>query len=160
MENYNWWDDPKNKEQIEKISWWNHEENQDFFMLPLSVTESEGCWVACCNEETEKLLGKGLHAVAQGTTKEDAILKMFRLVKMLHEHSEDCRLNYQRWVPFRKGTWKHIGGKWFTVFGLHFYFRHGKNMKRGRYIPFTDLNISTSNEWKIYKNRRNKINPI
>lgn len=62
--------------------------------------------------------------------------------------------NYaNKWILFKKGNWKHIGGKWFQILGFHIYFRYGKNMKRGLYIPFTKLNISFTNFWKIkYKN--------
>ena len=49
------------------------------------------------------------------------------------------------------GNWKHTGGGWFVIFGLHFYFRYGKGMKGGKYIPFTKLNISFHSEWAMYK---------
>lgn len=156
---YSWWDDPKNQEQVKEISWWNHDENQAFFDLPISLIKEDELWVATTNEKTAVFLGHKLQGCAQGKTKEEAIRRMFALVKMSHEYSDECRLNYQRWVPFRKGDWKHSGGKWFVIFGIHFYFRYGKGMKGGWYIPFSKLNISISSEWTTYKNwkRNNKL---
>jgi hypothetical protein len=151
MRNYNWWEDPKNKEQVERISWWNHPQNKEDYMLPISVVESDGVWVATCNDETKKVLGDGLHGCAQGDSKADAIDKMFQIIRLSHEHSEDCVRRYQRWVPFRKGDWGHIGGTWFVVFGFHVYFRYGKNMKGGWYLPFTKLNVSVYSEWASYR---------
>lgn len=161
---YNWWTDPKNKEKVDRVSWWNHSENKDFFNFPISVVEDHNTWVAACNNETELLIGNQLQACAQGRTKEDAIRKMFTLIRMSHEYSEECRLNYQRWVPFRKGNWKHSGGRWFVIFGIHVYFRYGTGMKGGWYVPFTKLNISISSHWVTYrkwkKEQLNKRTPI
>ena len=148
---YSWWEDPKNKEEVERISWWNHPENKEDYMLPISVVNSDGIWVATCNDETKKVLGDRLHGCAQGDTKADAIEKMFQLIRFSHEFSEREVMRYQRWVPFRKGDWKHTGGSWFVIFGLHFYLRYGKGMKGGKYIPFTKLNISFHSEWSAYK---------
>jgi len=148
---YSWWEDPKNKEEVERISWWNHPENKEDYMLPISVINSDGVWVATCNDETKLVLGDRLHGCAQGDTKADAIEKMFQLIRFSHEFSERQVMRYQRWVPFRKGNWKHTGGGWFVIFGLHFYFRYGKGMKGGKYIPFTKLNISFHSEWAMYK---------
>lgn len=153
--NYNWWGDPKNKKEVERISWWNHPENKEDYMLPISVIESDGVWVATCNDETELVLGKRLHGCAQGDTKSDAIEKMFEIIRFSHEYSERQVMKYQRWVPFRSGKWEGIGTHWLVIFGLHFYFRSGKNMKGGWYIPLTNFNISFHNEWLSY--RKNKL---
>ena len=113
-------------------------------------------WTATFSEETEKLLGDKLHSCASGDTKEEAVEKMFMLMKWSHEYSEECRLNYQRFVPFRKGDWKRTGGKWFVIFGFHFNFRYGKQMKGGWFIPFTKQNISIHSDWSIYKEYKRK----
>ena len=158
-DNYNWWDDPKNEEEIKRISWWEHPISKKFFDFPISAVESDGYWVVACNSDTEKLIGNGLSVSAQGKTKEEALKKMFMMIALTHDYSEECRLNYQRWVPFRKGDWKHSGGTWFIIFGIQFYFRHGNGMKGGVYIPFTKLNISISNDWITYRNwKLNKKN--
>jgi hypothetical protein len=151
MKKYNWWTDPKNKEEIDKISWWNHPENKDFFNLPISVIQSDNVWVASFNEDTEAMFGDTFSGCAQGDSREDAIKQLMQIVQMSWEYSDDCRRSYERFVPFRKGDWKHIGGKWFSVFGFHVSFRYGKGMKYGAYIPFTKLNISISNHWRNYK---------
>jgi len=156
-EKYNWWTDPKNKEYIDKLSWWSHEENKQMIPFPVSIKNDGNVWVATCNDETKKLLGENLYGCAQGKTKEEAIQKMFILIKMAHDYSEGCRLSYQRWVPFRKGDWKHTGGKWLIIFGIQVYFRYGNGMKGGWYVPFTKLNIYFSNEWIAYKKYKQLI---
>lgn len=153
---YNWWEDPKNKEEVERISWWNHPENKEYFRLPISVIRTDNVWVATCNDDTKVFLGEHLHGCAQGDTKEEAIQRMFELIQLAHNYSEECRRKYQRWVPFRKGAWNRTGGTWFVIFGIHFYFRRGKGMKGGRYIPFTKLNLSIYSEWAMYKRWKTK----
>jgi len=150
--NYNWWEDPKNKEEIDKISWWNHEERSKLVNLPIGLIEDGEYWIASTNDKTEEFLGKQLTGCGQGKTKEEAIKRLFDIIRWTHEYSEECRLNYQRWVPFRKGPWGKIGGNWFAIFGIHIYFRYGKRNKGGWFIPFTKLNISISSDWKIYRN--------
>ncbi len=155
-ENYNWWNDPNNKEEVERISWWNHEKNKETFNFPISVMNDGELFIASCNDKTNKLLGDKLNGCATGKTKEEAINKMFILIRMTHDYSEECRLNYQRFVPFRKGNWNQIGGKWIIIFGIHIYFRYGKGMKGGVYVPFTKLNVSLSNEWVTYRKFKNE----
>lgn len=133
-------------------NWWNKKKNKEYFELPISVIESDGTWIVTCNDETKLFLGDRLHACASGKSKEEAINKMFMMIRHLHNYSEDCRLNYQRFVPFEKGDWKHAGGKWFVIFGIEFYFRIGKSMIGGFYFPFTKINIKVSNQWIEYKN--------
>lgn len=149
---YNWWKDPKNKKHIDEISWWNQDENKSTYPLPISVKEDEGIWVATFNSDTETLLGKRMHGVAQGDTREDAVRNMLDVIRCVYEHYEEMEMKYKRWVPFRGGNWKKMGGNWFTIFGIHFYLRIGAGMKGGWYIPFTKLNISISSEWRNYKN--------
>ena len=98
-----------------------------------------------------------MHGCAQGKTKNEAIKEMFAMIKIAHFYSEDCRFNYQRFVPFRKGDWKHTGGRWFAIFGIHIYFRFGKGMKGGWYFPLTKLNVSISNDWTTYRKWKRKI---
>lgn len=145
----NWWTDPKNKEEVEKLSWWNHEKNKTTFELPISVINEGEHWVATLNDDTKKYLGN-MNACAQGKSKEEALNKMFIMIQMAYNYNDECRLNYQRWVPLMVGPWS-IGGKWFSIFGFTFSFRVGKNMKGGMYIPFTKLNISISSQWAVYK---------
>jgi hypothetical protein len=157
MENkeYNWWADPKNKHIIDYISWWKDPKNKITFPLPISIVyDDNGVWIAATNDETEALLGDKVGSVAQGETQEEAIKDLITHIKIQIEYYYDMSLSYERWVPLRIGPWSSIGGSWFTVFGFNFYFRYGKNMKHGWYIPFTKLNISIRNQWKIYREYR------
>jgi len=155
-EKLSWWDDPKNKKEVYKISWWEHKKNQEIFPLPISVIQDGDYWIATCNNKTKKYLGDKLYGCSQGKTKEEAINKMFEIIRMTCDYYDECTLNYRRFVPFTKGNWKIKGGKWFTIFGIFMYFRYGKGMKGGWYVPFTKLNISISNywvEWRKYKKK-------
>jgi hypothetical protein len=61
---YNWWTDPKNEKEVKKLSWWNHDRNKEDYMLPISVIETNGVWVASCNDETKLVLGDKLNCCA------------------------------------------------------------------------------------------------
>jgi hypothetical protein len=146
-EKYNWWTDPQNAEIVKQISWWDQPENKTSIELPVSILEKENNFIISGNDETKKLIGKGLCSVASGDTKEEAIRLFFRLMEVSYDFQKESAMKYRKWVPFRKGNWNRIGGTWFVIYGIHVYFRYGKNMKGGWYIPFTKLNISISNEW-------------
>lgn len=154
-EKYNWWTDPKNKEEVEKLSWWDHEENQITLEIPVAITNSENYWTISTNDKTKELIGD-IPIVAQGDSKEEVIKNFFETMKFHYYFNEERVLKYSRWVPLKIGPGG-IAGNWFSIFGFHIYFRYGKNMKGGFYIPFTKLNISGYNEWKQYKNKY-KIN--
>lgn len=151
-EQCNWWDDPKNKEEVERISWWDHPENQITIELPVAVIQDDKYWCVTASKETEKLIGDNLGGCSQGESREEAIKEFFSLIKWHHEFINERMLSYERWVPFRKGQWNKTGGTWFVIFGLHFYFRYGKQNKGGFFIPFTWLNISFYSEWITYRN--------
>ncbi len=153
---YNWRTDPKNAEEVARLSWWDRPENKKFFRLPYSLVKDGKYWIAATNNETKSLLGEELHGCGQGKTKKEAIRKMFLIIKVTHEFSQEEVRDFQRWVPFRKGDWKQIGGTWFVVFGIHFYFRYGSDMQGGWYIPKTKLNISINSDWKNYRNWKNE----
>jgi len=140
----------------DELLWWDKPENQEDFNLSISVIESDGIWVVSTNDKTKDYLGNKLSACASGKTKEQAISRLFLIIRHTHEFTEECRLNYQRFVPFRKGDWKKSGGTWFVVFGFHVYFRYGRPMLHGFYIPFTKLNISFSSDWKTYRKYKQK----
>jgi hypothetical protein len=156
-ENYNWWTDPKNKEEVDKLSWWDHAENRYIIYLPISIVKDGDMYVASFNTETKKYFGEDIHGCAMGKSTEEAVEEMFYMIRFEHEYLKDKVLNYQRFIPFRKGDWKHVGGTWFVIFGMHVYFRHGKGMKGGWYIPFTKLNVSITNEWANYRKHKNKL---
>lgn len=145
----NWWTDPKNAKEVKNISWWDHDQNKTTTPFPISIIQDGDQWTACSNGDTDKLIGEKLNCVASGDSKEDAILQLFMMIRITHEYSEKSRLRSEPWVPFRKGDWKQRGGRWFTIFGINFYFRYGKGMKGGKYIPFTKQNISIHSQWNF-----------
>jgi hypothetical protein len=158
--NYNWWEDPINKEEVQRLSWWEHPENKEIFPLPLSICKSGEYWVVAGNSDTKKYLGDKLDPCTQGKTKEEAIEKWFKMIQYQYNFIDCCRLKYQRWVPFKRGPWGHIGGKWFSIFGIHISFRYGKLNKGGWFVPFTHLNISMSNDWAAYRNYKKDKNEL
>ena len=104
-EEYNWWTDPKNTGKVKEISWWNHKENKTFFEFPISIIQEDKYWVVASNEDSEKLLGDRIGGSGQAKSKEKAIERYFSLLKWHFEFLEEERLRYQRWIPFRKGSW-------------------------------------------------------
>lgn len=139
-------------------NWWEQTQNKSTLDLPVSIINDNNVWVICSNEKTKELLGDEISSIiVQGKSKEDAIRKYFLLIKSTVSHQQLQVLKYQRWVPFRKGFWNITGGTWFVIFGIVFYFRYGKNMKYGFYVPYTKLNISIRNEWKEYKKFKNEL---
>lgn len=150
MKNYNWWTDPKNAEEAYKYLWWEHPENKETYSFPISAIQDGKYWVVASNSETEKLIGD-IGNSAQSETKDDAIKRYFEIIKWHHEFLKEESMSFKRWVPFRKGQWGKIGGNWFSVFGLHIYFRYGKQNKGGWFVPFTYLNISINNDWRLYR---------
>ena len=135
----------------ESYNWWNNPENRTTVELPIAIVKDLEYWVAATVED-ERWLGKELHSCSQGETKEEAIQGLFDLIRFRVQYADECRFSYQRWVPFRYGSWGKIGGNWFAIFGIHVYFRYGKNMQGGWRIPFTKLNVSTHSDWVSYRN--------
>ena len=66
-------------------------------------------------------------------------------ISKYHQKRSD-ELNCWKW--FQKGDWKQPGGSRFIVFGIAVYFRYGKQMKGGWFVPFTNMNISIHSYWK------------
>jgi hypothetical protein len=99
-------------------------------------------------DETDKAIGK-VNIVVEAETLDDAKEDFLKIIKVHLLWTEKRSHELNLWKPFQKGPWGHIGGSWLTIFGMHIYFRYGKGMKGGRYIPFTKLNISLSNYWRL-----------
>lgn len=98
------------------------------------------------NGESEALIPYPI--VCEGKDLEQATSSFWKIVKYHAEYDRTRSNELDKWKPFQKGDWSQRGGKWIMIFGLHFYFRKGKNMKGGRYVPFTNLNISFFNHWQ------------
>lgn len=158
MKQYNWWTDPANAEEVKRLSWWEHPENKTFLQIPISIIEKDGYCVIAANKDTEKMCGDLFSGInASGQSREETLNSFFELIRVSQRWEIDRRLSYERWVPFRRGSWNRRASFWFVIFGINFYFRYGKHMKGGWYIPFTKLNISVTNLWKTY-NRWKKEN--
>lgn len=67
---------------------------------------------------------------------------------VLYKFYKQEALRGWKWSIFRAGKWKGMGSHWFTILGFNFYFRYGKDMQKGFYIPSTNLNILISNYHK------------
>ena len=114
--------------------------------VPATLIKDGPYFVIATTNESSKLLG---NIVVQGDTKEDAEKEFWKSVKIERNWLEESRLGLECWKPFRKGDWSHIGGTWFSIYGINIFFRYGKNMKHGWYIPGTKLNISITNYWRV-----------
>lgn len=112
------------------------------------IQEGETVFIST-TEEAEKILG--FSSYGDGKTKEEAEKQFWSMIRFMNEYYKERSDKLDCWKPFQKGDWKHIGGTWFIIFGIHVYFRTGKGMKGGRYIPFTNLNIMINNHWRKRK---------
>lgn len=101
-------------------------------------------------EPTEEVIGR-VGIVVEGDTLQQAKEEFLKTLKVHLRWEGERSRELDKWKPFQKGNWKHIGGTWFNIFGLNFYFRKGKNMKGGFYIPLTNLNIMFTNHWALKK---------
>lgn len=116
------------------------------------MVESENgkdCFVIVTNEESEKILQQAL--CVQGDSLDDCEKKFWEQFQVINEYNKKRSNELDKWKPFQKGDWKHIGGSWFIIFGINAYFRKGKGMKGGWYIPFTKMNISINNYWRNHE---------
>ncbi len=134
-----------------ELDWWNDPKSKETLSIPVSIIESDGEYIISFNDETTKLLGSEINTIASGDTKSEAISNFFMLLRSISHYNADKQFSYERFVPFIHGDWSHIGGTWFIIFGIHFYFRYGEGMIGGWYLPFTKLNISVYSLWRSYK---------
>lgn len=107
--------------------------------VEVCISEQEYCITSDKYEFT-----KG--AIASGKNKEEAENEFWNHVNILHLYYKKRADELDKWKPLQIGPWG-IGGKWFTIYGIQVYFRYGKNMKYGWYIPFTKLNVMITNHW-------------
>lgn len=92
---------------------------------------------------------------AKGDTFEDAEKSFIKYMEFANNYNIEELNNLNKRVIFLSGDWRRIGGTWFQILGFHFYFRYGKNMRGGWYIPFTKLNIRINNLW-LNNNKNNE----
>lgn len=118
-----------------------------YLQIPIGIESYDDGIVLFNVEQTDDIIGK-LGIVVQEDTLDKAKAQALDILKYHIKYLEKRSNELDLWKPFQKGQWSHIGGTWFTVFGIHVYFRYGKGMKGGWYIPFTRLNITINNYWK------------
>ena len=120
---------------------------QIYLKVPVTLAREGKYFVLLPTDETAaKFLGTSGFC-SQGDSFEQAEEKFWKLYRNLYKFQEKRSNELDKWKPFQKGPWGKIGGKWITIFGLHWSFRYGKGMKGGWYIPFTNLNIWFNNYW-------------
>ncbi len=95
----------------------------------------------------------GTFIYGSGKTLKAAERQFWSMAKFIFQYNHDRSMELDKWKPFQKGDWGHIGGSWFTIYGIRVYFRYGGGMFGGRYIPFTKLNISVHNYWMKTKKK-------
>ncbi len=124
--------------------------------IPVGMIEGDGGFVIFNTKETDQILGK-VSIVIQEESLEEAKRVYLILLKSHIEWAEDRSRQLDKWKPFQKsGKNTMTRSFWFMIFGMHFYFRRGKGMKGGWYIPFTNLNISFHNYWIPYRKPESK----
>jgi len=112
------------------------------------LSNGEECYVIIDTPECKKIFD-GQPFVSQGKTLEHAKQRFLDMITSMYSWNEHRSRELDKYKWFQKGDWSSIGGSWFTILGLNWYFRTGDGMKGGRYIPFTKLNISFCNHWRI-----------
>ena len=122
-----------------------------YIKIPVEKTQEENIISLIPSEETYKTFEPYIFFVAKGGTLEEAEKDYFNILNEHIKWLQEEHLKLNCWKPLRLGPWENGMGKWFSVFGMHFYFRIGKGMQGGFYIPFTNLNISFNNNWKTLK---------
>lgn len=114
--------------------------------IPVTYAQENDHHIINSNDATEKLLD--IPVVVQADSKEEAIEKYWIIVQSHLRFHQWIYRRHSRWALFYRGAWKGMATHWFSVLGFNFYFRRGKGMKGGFYIPFTKLNITFRNHWR------------
>jgi hypothetical protein len=126
-------------------------EEEIYIKLPTSlfreIVKGKESFSICHNDKTDKLIGN-IPIISQGDTLEEAEKEAWNCIKYMYKYHDERSKELDLWKPLQIGPWKDTAGKWFTIYGIHVYFRYGKNMLGGFYIPFTKLNIIINNLWR------------
>lgn len=133
---------------ITSLEWWNDSKYKMTIPLSISIIQDEYGFTASFNSETKLYLGYHLDFCSFAETENEAIYQLFEQFRFHVHYLTNCELKYQRNTLFIKGDWSKVGGSWFTIFGIGLYFRYGKGMKGGVYIPLTKMNVSLINKWR------------
>jgi hypothetical protein len=111
-----------------------------------AITSEEGVCLASTDKGYAII---GSHIVVQENTLEEATKKFWKIAEIASSYHQKRSKELTRRKLFHKGPWGEIAGNWFIVYGIQFYFRYGKGMRGGWYVPFTKLNITITNHWKL-----------
>lgn len=127
-------------------------EEEIFIEIPVTLYKDDGMYVIANSKKTDEII-RDVGIVVQGETLEEAKEQWLNSLKFHLQFINNRSNELDRWKPFQKGNWKHIGGTWFKIFGLQFYFRYGRDNKYGWFVPFTKLNVSFHNYWYTRKSK-------
>lgn len=116
------------------------------FSVTVEVTEEDGVFAIATTKKTESIIEQPIYISAKSLV--DGKRKFWAMLKIINNYNKERSEELDKWKFFQKGDWKHVGGSWFIIFGINVYFRRGKGMKGGWYVPFTNLNIRICNLWK------------
>lgn len=120
---------------------------KDFLKIPVLILREKDQSVSIVSySETDRMLPNS--PSGHGKSLEEATLNFWLSHNIQQEYIENMAKKAYKWVPIRIVPWKQIGGQWLSIYGFRFYFRYGKGMRGGRYVPFTLFNITFSNYWK------------
>lgn len=117
-----------------------------YITLPVKVYVGNGHVCIATSDISKSLIGG--HIVVEGKTFQDAETEFWKSVAVTCGYHKERSDLLDLYKPFQKGDWKEIGGTWFCIYGINVYFRYGKKMQHGWYVPFTKLNIMITNYWK------------
>lgn len=123
--------------------------------IPATLFYDEECGYYLSVKEENKL-PQCSGMFPQKDTEEEVINSFWEMYSDTVNHFKKRSDELNCWKPFQRGTWKGPATHWVIIFGINIYFRYGKNMKRGWYIPFIKLNILISNHWKQLKKDNEK----
>ena len=113
--------------------------------IPILLIEYEDKYLLSTTSESEKILTTSI--CVEGDTLEKVEEAFQEALQFTNEYHLERSNELNKWKIFQKGNWSQTGGCWFIIYGIKMYFRKGKGMKGGKYIPFTSLNISVYNFW-------------
>ena len=113
--------------------------------LPVEYIKDEKFHIIKTNKKSEDIFEQFF--IVQGDSFEEAEREFWQMVKFNSNFHKVRSGELNKWKLFQKGPWGQIGGNWFTILGINIFFRYGKNMKGGWYVPLTKFNISVHNYW-------------
>lgn len=106
-------------------------------------------YIISSNDKSEKYIGASI--VSTGKTVEEAERKFWVMAEMITKYHSKRSDELDKWKLFQKSDGFQRGVGWFTILGIKFYIRHGRQNKGGWFVPLTDINIMVINHWRENK---------